>query len=197
MAKLFFYYAPMNVGKSMQIIASAYSFKERNVPYIVMKSSIDTRDFGVIHSRGCNTEIDCITFNKNENLYNIVQQQTNKPKWILVDESQFLTKQQVDELSDIVDFMDINVICYGLRTDYKTNLFEGSKRLFEVADTIEELKSTCSCGDRKTIFNIRIDTNGNIVTEGKQIEVGSEDKYTTLCRKCYKERMRTKQNEKN
>ena len=86
---------------------------------------------------------------------------------------------------NIVDFLNIPVMCYGLRTDFKTHLFPGSKRLFEVADTIEELKSTCSCG-AKNIYNARIDMYGEIVLEGKQVEVGGEDKYMSMCRKCYK-----------
>lgn len=109
-----------------------------------------------------------------------------KPKWLLVDEAQFLTTEQVDELSDVVDCLNINVICYGLRTDFKTHLFDGSKRLFEIADTFEEIKTTCDCGTEKCIYNLRIDSEGNVVTEGKQVEVGGEDKYITVCRKCYK-----------
>ena len=111
-----------------------------------------------------------------------------KLQWVLVDEAQFLTAKQVDQLSDVVDYLGINVICYGLRTDFKTHLFEGSKRLFEIADTIEEIKSQCSCS-KKNIFNVRLDKNGDIMLNGKQIEVGSEDKYTTMCRKCYKEKL--------
>jgi thymidine kinase len=107
-------------------------------------------------------------------------------QWILVDEAQFLTTEQVDELSDVVDLIGVNVICYGLRTDFQTHLFEGSKRLFEVADTIEEIKSQCSCSN-KNIFNVRIDKNGDMITEGEQIDVCSEDKYITVCRKCYKD----------
>ena len=105
-------------------------------------------------------------------------------KWILVDESQFLTEKQVEELAAVADNYGINVICYGLRTDFKTQLFPGSKRLFELADSIEEIKSSCYCNS-KTSINARIDKNKKIVTDGEQIEVGGDDKYISLCRKCY------------
>lgn len=104
--------------------------------------------------------------------------------WVLIDEAQFLTEAQINDLAGLVDSYHISIICYGLRTDSMTHLFEGSKRLFEIADTIEEIKSTCSCG-RKTIVNARIDSDGEIVIGGNQIEVGGEDKYLSMCRKCY------------
>jgi thymidine kinase len=115
-------------------------------------------------------------------------EEAGKPevKWILVDEAQFLTVEQVDQLARIVDELDINVICYGLRTDFRQQLFPGSKRLFEVADKFEEMRSTCRCGNRADV-NVRYNKDGSVVTEGPQVECGSEDKYITLCRKCYKQ----------
>ena len=107
------------------------------------------------------------------------------PKWILVDESQFLTSRQVEQLAQIVDELDINVMCYGLRTDFTTNLFEGSKRLMELADDIDEIKISCSCG-RKAIINARLDRYGNVITNGEQILIGGNEQYIPLCRKCYK-----------
>ena len=107
--------------------------------------------------------------------------------WILIDEAQFLTTAQVDQLARVVDDYGSNVICYGLRTDFQTHLFEGSKRLFEIADSIDEIKSTCSCG-RKTIVNARIDKDGNILTDGDQVEIGGNDKYVALCRNCWRNR---------
>ncbi|MDE7236947.1 MAG: hypothetical protein K2N66_03890, partial [Paramuribaculum sp.] len=107
--------------------------------------------------------------------------------WILVDEAQFLTATQVDQLARIVDDFGSNVICYGLRTDFQSRLFEGSRRLFEIADTIDEIKSTCTCG-RKTIVNARIDANGDIVTEGAQVEIGGDERYIAVCRKCWRNR---------
>lgn len=190
-SKLYFTYATMNTGKSMILLAKAYSFQERNIPFLIIKSRIDTRDGkDVIHSRSLGDR-ECIGVEPKDNVLKIVEtemlQQEKYFKWILVDEAQFLTEKQVDELTEVVDKHNINVICYGLRTDFKTHLFPGSKRLFEVADTIEELKSTCSCG-KKTIYNARIDECGQIVLEGNQVEVGGEDKYMSVCRKCYKDK---------
>lgn len=105
--------------------------------------------------------------------------------WFLIDEAQFLTEAQVDQLSRVVDDFGSNVICYGLRTDFQTRLFEGSRRLFEIADTIDEIKSTCNCG-RKTIVNARIDSRGEIITEGDQVEIGGNDRYISVCRNCWR-----------
>ena len=106
-------------------------------------------------------------------------------EWFLVDEAQFLTAVQVDQLSRVVDDFGSNVVCYGLRTDFKSHLFEGSRRLFEIADTIDEIKSTCNCG-HKTIVNARIDVNGDFVEEGAQVEIGGDDRYVAVCRKCWR-----------
>ena len=114
-------------------------------------------------------------------------------EWILIDEAQFLTEQQVEQLAKIVDDMDIEIMCFGLRTDFQSKLFQGSKRLMELADEIEEVKSRCSCG-RKTSINARFDENGNIVTFGEQIVIGGNDKYKPLCRKCWN---KLKKNQKN
>ena len=106
-------------------------------------------------------------------------------EWFLVDECQFLSERQVDQLSRIVDDFGSNVVCYGLRTDFQSHLFEGSRRLFEIADSIDEIKSTCNCG-RKTIINARIDASGDFVEEGNQVEIGGDDKYISVCRKCWR-----------
>lgn len=194
-SKLYFRYGTMNSGKSLQLLATAYNFQERGIPFLVIKSRIDTRDGeDVIHSRALGDRI-CTGINADDNVFKIISDKVidkkSYYKWILVDEAQFLTKKQVDQLSDVVDKLEINVICYGLRSDFKANLFPGSKRLFEIADTIEEIKSTCSCG-KKTTFNARIDGEGNIITSGKQVEIGGEDKYISMCRKCYKEKIKIK-----
>jgi len=189
-AKLTVFFAPMNAGKSAQLQMKAFGYEERNIPYIILKSSIDTRDGNaVIHSRPMG-DMKCIIIKPTENLYKRISKElTNrgKLKYVLVDEAQFLKEKQVDQLSDVVDYLDINVICYGLKTDFKTKLFPGSKRLFEIADQVKEIESTCSCGE-KNMFNARIDKNGRVVTTGAQVEVGGEDRYLTMCRKCYKEK---------
>lgn len=192
--KLLYRYGTMNSGKSLLLLATAHNFHERGIPFIILKSTIDTRDgVDVIHSRAVGDR-ECISVSPEDNIYALIESMEQlfdfnyrNIKWILVDEAQFLTEKQVDELAAVADKFNINVICYGLRTDFRTKLFPGSKRLFEVADSIEEIKSSCSCNS-KTIFNARIDGNGNVVTNGEQIEVGGNDKYVALCRKCYYEK---------
>lgn len=185
----------MGSGKSLQLLATAYNFEERGIPYAIFKSEIDTRDgAGVVYSRALGSK-DCVSVSPDLNLYELVRNVFEKDealfrpkaKWILVDEAQFLTPNQVDQLALIVDKLGVSVQCYGLRTDFQTHLFPGSRRLFEVADEITEIKSSCSC-DTKTIFNARIDEEGRVVTDGEQIEVGGDDRYISLCRKCYYER---------
>ena len=190
-----FFYGCMGSGKSLQLLATAYNFEERNIPYVIFKSKIDTRDGdGVIHSRALGDKA-CTSISSDLDLFKLVGNVCQKDemffrpkvKWILVDEAQFLTPEQVDQLAAIADTMGINIMCFGLRTDFQTHLFPGSRRLFEVADELIEVKSSCSC-DTKTMFNARVDGEGNIVTEGAQVEVGGDDKYLALCRKCYYER---------
>lgn len=190
--KLLFKYGTMSSGKSLHLIATAHNFQEHNIPFLIIKSEIDTRDGeGVVHSRALG-DIECVTISLEDNIYNMICNYLDtsiyagyeRPKWLLVDEAQFLTSLQVEQLSAIADNLNISVICYGLRTDFKTILFEGSKRLFELADSFEEIKSSCFC-NHKTIFNARINKNKEIVTDGAQIEVGGDDRYTSVCRKCY------------
>jgi len=183
MCKLIFNYGCMNAGKSMLLLAKAYNFEERGIPYVIFKSSVDTRDKGVIHSRPLGDK-ECCTITPEESFFEKIDLANTDVKWLLVDEAQFLTEKQVDELALLVDEFDINVICYGLRTDFQTHLFPGSRRLFEIADTFEEIKSQCEDGN-KNIFNARIDQNGNIVTSGEQIQVGAEDNYKSVSRKEY------------
>ena len=198
MAKLMYMYGAMNSRKSLDLLATAYNFEEKNISFIALKSSLDTRDEGVIRSRA-GLERKCTTVTPDVNIYEAIRQYNNvlavqeeaPLKWILVDECQFLTEEQVDQLSDIVDYMDVNVLCYGLRTDFKSHLFPASKRLFEIADSIEEVKSSCECG-KKALINARFDENGNIITEGSQILVGGNEMYKPLCRKCWKDKIREK-----
>lgn len=194
--KLYFYYGCMGSGKSLHLLATAHNFLIHSIPFVILKSEIDDRDGeNVVHSRALGDK-ECVSVSKNDNLFKIIsvfiENQTytingEAIKWILVDEAQFLTKEQVDQLAAIVDILGISVMCYGLRTDFQTHLFEGSKRLFEVADTIEEIKSSCYCNG-KTIFNARMNGNGEVVTDGEQVEIGGDDRYVSLCRKCYYKR---------
>lgn len=185
----------MGSGKSLHLIATAHNFKVHSIPFIVLKSKIDDRDGeDVIHSRAIG-DIECVGISTDDNLFEMISKYLNADlfygakglKWVLIDECQFLTEDQVDELAAVADNFGINILCYGLRTDFRTQLFPGSKRLFEIADSFEEIKSSCYCNS-KTIFNARINNNGEIVTDGEQIEVGGDDRYVSLCRKCYFEK---------
>lgn len=179
----------MGSAKTAMLLTTAYNFEERGMPYMCLKPVTDTRENrNVIRSRiGIERECDWIYHDTNLYTYfkGVFEETLDLPRWVLVDEAQFLTAAQVDELSRVVDDFGINVICYGLRTDFKTRLFEGSRRLFEVADSIDEIKSTCTCG-RKTIVNARINSLGEIITEGAQVEIGGNDRYIAVCRKCWR-----------
>ena len=159
--KLYFRYGTMGSAKTALLLTQAYNFEERRCEWIY--SETDLYDY----------------------IKRLFEQTQQVKDWILVDEAQFLSEQQVDQLARVVDDYGVNVVCYGLRTDFQSHLFEGSRRLLELADTIDEIKSTCSCG-RKTIINARIDRHGNIVTDGAQVEIGGDDKYVALCRRCWR-----------
>ena len=191
-AKLYFNYATMNSGKSLQLMSIAHNMDERHIQTFTIKPSIDTRDGeNKIYSR-IGISRDCRMFSPEDDLFYLISEENGGRiscnsylEWIFVDEAQFLTEEQVDQLSDVVDYLGINVMCYGLRTDFKSRLFPGSKRLFELADTIEEIKSTCECGN-KTIINARVDKDGNVLKNGPQTLVGGDDRYISICRKCWK-----------
>ena len=200
--KLYFKWGPMNTAKSLLLITTAHNIEENGLQLMVLKPSIDSRDGSDIIKSRAGIEKECVTIDPDTNLYsfikaykNVLSAQFLPLKWVLIDECQFLTEEQVDQLSDVVDFLDINVMCFGLRTDFKSKLFPGSKRLFEIADDIEEIKATCQCGDRKTSINARIDENGNIITEGSQVMIGGNETYKSLCRKCWKEKIREQRKE--
>lgn len=187
MSSLKFCYGCMNAGKSMLLIAKAYSFEERGIPYRIYKSTIDTRDIGIVHSRALGDK-ECGMIGTRESFFDKEDWYNSDVKWILVDEAQFLTETQINQLGDIVDYCGINVICYGLRTDFQTHLFPGSRRLFEIADEFEEIESMCGDGN-KNIFNARFDGEGKFSSSGKQIEVGAENKYVSVSRRMYKDKM--------
>lgn len=187
--KLYFRYGTMGSAKTALLLTTAYNFEERGMSYLCFKPSIDTREKkNVIRSR-IGIERECSWIYRDTDMYEMIStmvaERRPHPEWLLVDEAQFLTADQVDQLARVVDTFGINVICYGLRTDFRTCLFEGSRRLFEIADTIDEIKSTCNCG-RKTIVNARIDGRGNIITEGEQVEIGGNDRYMSVCRNCWR-----------
>ena len=187
--KLYFRYGTMGSAKTALLLTTAYNFEERGMAYMCLKPVIDTRDKkNVIRSR-IGIERECQWIYADTDLYQMIntmfEQTGDLPEWLLIDEAQFLQANQVDQLGQIVDDFGCNIVCYGLRTDFQTKMFEGSRRLFEIADTIDEIKSTCSCG-RKTIVNARIDSNGDIITVGEQVEIGGNDRYIAVCRKCWR-----------
>lgn len=187
--KLYFRYGTMGSAKTAILLTTAYNFEERHLSFVCMKPVIDTRENdNIIYSR-IGIKRKCRWIQQDTNLYEdakeIFAEAGQVIDWFLIDEAQFLSSNQIDQLARIVDDFGSNVICFGLRTDFKSNLFEGSRRLFEIADTIEEIKSTCNCG-RKTIINARIDANGDFVEEGAQVEIGGNDRYVAVCRKCWR-----------
>ncbi len=187
--KLYFRYGTMGSAKTALLLTTAYNFEERKMTYACLKPVVDTREKeNVIRSR-IGIERKCMWIYPDTDLYLLAQELFEQTMtvidWFLIDEAQFLSADQVDQLARVVDDYGSNVICYGLRTDFRTRLFEGSRRLFEIADTIDEIKSTCSCG-RKTIVNARIDAAGDFVTDGNQVEIGGDDRYIAVCRKCWR-----------
>lgn len=187
--KLYFRYGTMGSAKTALLLTTAYNFEERGMSYRCMKPVVDTREGDSVIKSRIGIQRDCTWIYPETDLYSVaadyVKTNGTSVDWYLIDEAQFLSTAQVDQLSRIVDDFGSNVICYGLRTDFQSNLFEGSKRLFEIADTIDEIKSTCNCGN-KTIINARIDGNGDIVEEGAQVEIGGDERYVAVCRKCWR-----------
>lgn len=189
MAKLYFYYSTMNAGKSTTLLQSSYNYRERDMNTLVYTAAIDDR-FGVgkVTSR-IGISQDAFLFCSETNLFDEINKHLKKEKvhCVLVDEAQFLSKQQVYQLSDVVDKLKIPVLCYGLRTDFQAELFEGSKYLLAWADQLEELKTICYCG-RKANFVLRLNDQGEVIKEGAQIQIGGNDSYLSVCRLHYKEK---------
>ena len=185
MAKLYFKYGAMGSSKTANALITRFNYQERDMKVWLIKPSIDNRDGAdIIRSRiGLEAVADVIT--PDADILALFEASHKDCDTIIADECQFFTPEQVDQLRKIVDVYDIPVMCFGLRTDFLTHLFPGSLRLFEVADSITEIKTICSCGD-KAIVNARIDGNGNVVTTGSQILIGGNDSYIAMCHKCWK-----------
>ena len=192
MAKLYFKYGAMGSSKTANALITKFNYEERGMKVWLIKPSVDDRDgANAVKSRiGLYAEAyvvtpdkDLMTEYKNHNDIDV----------IIADECQFLTPNQIDDLRKIVDLYDIPVLCFGLRTDFLTKLFPGSRRLFEVADSISEIKTICACG-KKAIINARIDENGNVVTEGDQILIGGNDSYVAMCHSCWQQAIKKQKN---
>ncbi|MDO8542525.1 MAG: thymidine kinase [Opitutaceae bacterium] len=187
MAKVYFYYAAMNAGKSTVLLQASYNYRERGMRPLLFTPSIDTRyGTGRIESR-IGLRSGAISLAPGDNLLTRVRgEHTDKPvACVLIDEAQFLTAEQVWQAAEIADTLDIPVLCYGLRTDFRGKLFTGSATLLAIADDLSELKTICHCG-RKATMNLRVDKAGRAVREGAQIEVGGNDRYVAMCRRHFK-----------
>lgn len=189
MAKLYFNYSSMNAGKSTMLLQANHNYQERGMSTIIYTSSVDDR-YGkkeIVSRIGLKAESNI--FSDNTNIYKEVINfnKSNRVDCVLIDEAQFLNKDQVAQLGQIVDSLDIPVLTFGIRTDFKGNLFEGSEYLLAWADNLKEIKTVCHCG-RKATMVLRLDENGNVIEEGDQIEVGGNEKYVSICRKHFYEK---------
>ena len=185
MAKLYFKYGAMGSSKTAQALITKYNYEENGLKVWLIKPSADTRDGEqILRSRiGLESPADVIA--PGTDIYLLFQDtQEGKCDVIIVDECQFLTESQIDQLRALVNDYNIPVMCFGLRTDFQTRLFPGSRRLMEVADTIQEIKTICDCGAKATV-NARIDGDGHIITQGAQVVLGGNDSYIAMCHKCY------------
>lgn len=188
MAQLYFYYSTMNAGKSTSLLQSAYNYIERGMHRLILTAAVDDRSqVGEVSSRiGLSQPAD--VFNDKTDLLSLIREQhTQQPiHCVLIDESQFLTKSQIEQLGEVVDGLNIPVMCYGIRTDFQGELFPGSQYLLAWADKLIELKTICHCG-KKANMVVRYNQDGDVVTSGQQVEIGGNDKYMSLCRKHFKE----------
>ena len=193
MAKLYFKYGAMGSSKTANALITKFNYEERGMRVWLIKPAIDTRDgAGVIRSR-IGLEANAQIIGANTDIYAEFAGRVDCHV-IIADECQFFTEAQIDQLRRIVDELDIPVLCFGLRTDFMTRLFSGSRRLFEVADSITEIKTICTCG-KKAIVNARIDEQGKVVTTGGQILLGGNDSYVAMCHSCWKQAIAKQESE--
>lgn len=188
MAKLYFYYSSMNAGKSTALLQSSFNYQERGMGTMLFTAALDDRyGVGKITSR-IGLEKNAHVFDDKTDIYTQVTNELKKRKLscVLIDEAQFLTRDQVFQLASICDRIGIPVLTYGLRTDFQAKLFEGSMHLLALADELKELKTICKCG-RKATMNLRTDENGKVIKEGEQTDIGGNDRYEVLCRKHFME----------
>ncbi|HSD70623.1 MAG TPA: thymidine kinase [Woeseiaceae bacterium] len=188
MAKLYFYYSSMNAGKSTSLLQSSYNYRERGMSTLILAPAVDNRyGVGRVTSR-IGLEAEATTFNRADDLFDIVETciQEDALHCVMVDEAQFLTKAQVFQLGEVSDRLEIPVLAYGLRTDFRGEPFDGSQYLLAWSDVLTELKAICHCGSKATMV-VRLDADGNAITEGSQVEIGGNNRYVSMCRKHFKE----------
>jgi thymidine kinase len=191
MAKLYFYYAAMNAGKSTTLLQADFNYRERGMETMLWTAAFDDRSgSGTIGSRIA-LSAPAHTYDESVDLFEAVGEELKKRQvdCVLVDEAQFLSQRHVLQLCEVADGLGIPVLCYGLRTDFQAKLFPGSAALLALADTLVELKAVCECG-RKATMNLRVDEQGFAVARGAQTEIGGNDRYVALCRKHFFERLK-------
>ena len=187
MAKLYFYYSTMNAGKSTSLLQAAHNYAERGLSTMLFIAKLDERAGGRIKSR-IGIEKEAARFDAGTDFWELLSK--SKTACVLIDEAQFLSKEQVRQLARVVDEANIPVMCYGIRTDFRGELFPGSAALLAWADTLSELKTICFCG-RKATMVVRVSPGGVVEHAGQQIEIGGNERYVSLCRKHFSESMRT------
>ncbi|SMG17688.1 thymidine kinase [Paenibacillus aquistagni] len=188
MAQLYFRYGAMNSGKSIEILKVAHNYEEQNKSVLIFTSALDNRDeVGYVSSR-IGLRAKAISIHPDTNIFHTVEHrtQTQKISCVLIDEVQFLHKEQIQQLTDIVDELHIPVMGFGLKNDFQNEWFEGSKYMLLYADKIEEMKTICWFCERKATMNLRIDEAGRPIYSGEQIQIGGNDTYYPVCRKCHK-----------
>ena len=185
MAKLYFKYGAMGSSKTAQALITKFNYEERGMKVWLIKPALDDRDGAVMLKSRIGLRAECKPINPSDDIYEMFKKDEYRADVIITDECQFFTPENIDQLRRIVDEMNVPVLCFGLRTDFLTKLFPGSMRLFELADSISEIKTICSCG-KKASVNARIDENGRVVTEGSQVMLGGNDSYIAMCHRCYK-----------
>ena len=195
MAKLYFKYGAMGSSKTAQALITKFNYEERGMRVWLIKPSTDTRDGEDILASRIGLSATATPIDENADIRQLFLTEHSDANVIISDECQFFTEAQIDSLREIVDADNIPVLCFGLRTDYMTRLFPGSKRLLELADSISEIKTICECG-RKATVNARIGNDGKIVTRGRQVFLGGNDTYIAMCHRCYTERKRKEMTEK-
>lgn len=184
MAKLYFKFGAMGCSKTAQALITKFNYEERGMKVLLLKPAVDNRDGETITKSRIGLQAQALAVRDDEDLYALYKRTYSVCNVVIVDECQFLTPEQVDELGQIVIDFDVPVLCFGLATDFTTHMFPGSKRLFEIAESISEIKSVCKCGAKATV-NARMDDHGNIVFKGEQVCLGGNDRYVAMCRKCW------------
>lgn len=190
MAKLYFRYGTMNSGKSAHLLMVHHNYVEQGKNVVIFKPLLDTRDGDFVKSRALNGKVPAILIGivTVGTMFDYVEK--HKPACVLIDEVQFMTEEQVDEMTKIVDLLNVPVITYGLMTDFQTNLFTGSRRLIEVGAKVEEIKTICWDCENKAVYNMRL-SDGVPVFSGEQIQVGGNESYKPVCRQCYEQAKNT------